>query len=87
MFEHLLNVWTDYFSMVGSHLLHLTALSLARRAGDFNGDRAFIPLAPQGHAVRLQRAEGDLQLGPGEAAHPAVFSGDLRGVQHGWTAS
>ena len=69
--------------MCGSYLLHLSALPLACRARDFDGDGVLLSLASQRHAVRLQRTEGDLQLGPRETTRPAVFCGNLRGVQHG----
>lgn len=68
--------------LIGSYLVHLSTLPLACRAGDFDGDGALLPLPPQSHPIRLQRAEGDLQLGPGEATRPAVLCGDLRGVEH-----
>lgn len=75
------------FCLTRSYLIHLSALPLACRACDFDGDGVLLSLAPQSHAVWLQRAEGDLQLRPGEAAHPAVLCGNLRGVQHGRIAS
>lgn len=71
---------------IGPYLLHLAALPLACRAGDFHSDRALLPLPAQRHAVRLQRAEGDLQLRPREAARSAFLRGDLRGLQH-WRAA
>lgn len=70
----------------GSYLVHLSALPLTWRAANFDGDGALLPLPPQSHPIGLQRAEGDLQLGPREAAHPAVLCGDLGGVQH-WRAA
>ena len=73
--------------VIGSYLLHLSALSLSCRAGDFDGDGVLLSLAPQGHAVGLQRAEGDLQLRPREAARPSVFRGDLRRIENRWEAS
>lgn len=79
-------VWTCCFCLIGSYLVHLSALPLAWRAGDFDGDAALLPLPSQSHPVGLQGAEGDLQLGPREATRPAVLRGDLRGVEH-WRAA
>lgn len=64
-----------------SYLLHLAALPLAGRARDLDGDGALLPLPPQRHAVGLQRAEGDLQLRPREAAGPPVLCGNLRRLE------
>ena len=72
--------------LIGSYLVHLSALPLAIRVGDFDGDGVLLPLPSQSHPVWLQGAEGDLQLGPGEATGPAVLCGDLRGVEHRRTA-
>lgn len=72
---------TSSFHFTSSYLLHLTALPLACRAGDFDGDGALLSLPAQSHAVGLQRAEGDLQLGPREATHSALLCGNLRGLQ------
>lgn len=69
-------------SISSAYLLHLAALPLARRPADLDRDGALLALPAQRHAVGLQRAEGDLQLGPGEAAGSAILSGDLRGVEH-----
>lgn len=65
-----------------SYRLHLRALPLVCRAADFDGDGVGVALASQGHAVRLQRAEGDLQLRLWEAACLAILCGNLKGVQH-----
>jgi len=61
----------------GSYLLHFATLPFACRARDFNGDGALLSLTSQGHAVRLQGAEGDLQLRPGEATGSAILCRDL----------
>lgn len=67
---------------LASYLFHLFALPFAAGASDLDRDGALLATPAQGHPVGLQRAEGDLQLGPGEAAGSAVLQGDLRGLQH-----
>lgn len=67
---------------LASYLFHLFALPFSAGASDLDCDGALLAPPAQGHSVGLQRAEGDLQLRPGEAAGSAVLQGDLWGLQH-----
>ena len=83
----LVNVCRSCFCLIRSYLLHLSTLPLACWTGDFDGDSVLLSLASQSHSIWLQRAEGDFQLRPGEAACPAVLCGNLRWVEHWRKAS